>query len=177
MFCPVSKADKASASATEHHLLQILTQLFLHCADIRYLRVLRKFQEQEMLKTERTVELLVKYQTRVDEAEAKYKAERGPGAAASSSNGEDDAITTYMRQSDHGLSHVESASIVLAFLATAGDEPLRERIEQLLNQQDIPLSSLQRTLRTYVSMMGDSEAPAQKHTKEVLEALAAMLGS
>ena len=65
MFQPQSKKDRADATATEMHLLQIITQLFLHCADVRYLRVLRKFQEQEMLKTERIVELLVKYQTRV----------------------------------------------------------------------------------------------------------------
>lgn len=68
MFNPQSKKDRADATATELHLLQIITQLFLHCADVRYLRVLRKFQEQEMLKTERIVELLVKYQTRVSAA-------------------------------------------------------------------------------------------------------------
>ena len=67
MFCPVSRKDKADATAHEQHLLSIITQLFLHCVDVRYLRTLRKFQEQEMLKTERTVELLVKYQTRVSD--------------------------------------------------------------------------------------------------------------
>jgi hypothetical protein len=80
MFNPVSKKDKSEQTAHENHLLSIITQLFLHTVDVRYLRVLRKFQEAEMVKTERTVELLVKYQTRVDEAEAKYKEEHGEEA-------------------------------------------------------------------------------------------------
>ena len=69
MFCPVTRKDKADATAHELHLLAIITQLFLHCADVRYMRLMRKFQEQEMIKTERTVELLVKYQMRVSKAE------------------------------------------------------------------------------------------------------------
>ncbi len=65
---------------------------------------------------------------------------------------------------------------------------LRERVEQLLNQQDIPLSNLKRTLTQYVAMMGDAddsssaaassssseEDPVAK-TKRVLVALASML--
>lgn len=85
------------------------------------------------------------------------------------------SLVAYMRQSEHGLTHVELCTIVLAFLATAGDKPLRERVEQLLNQQDIPLSALQRTLRQYVDMMGESSSEAIGHTKKVLQALATML--
>jgi len=85
------------------------------------------------------------------------------------------SLVTYMRQSEHGLTHVELCAIVLAFLATAGDKALRERVEQLLNQQDIPISALQRTLRQYVDMMGESSNEAVGHTKKVLQALAAML--
>jgi len=85
------------------------------------------------------------------------------------------SIERYARQSEHGLTHVELSTIVLAFLATAGDEPLRERVEQLLNQQDIPMSALQQTLRQYVDMMGDSSNEAVTHTKQVLQSLATML--
>src|SRR4051812_49371890 len=100
-------------------------------------------------------------------------------------------VSAYVRRSDHGLTHVELASIILAFLATAGDAPLRERVDQLLNQQDIPVSALQKTLRQYVAMMGDDDAAAPdtpasaaaatshrealSKTKQVLEALAGML--
>ncbi len=133
MFSPSSRKDKADATAHELHLLAIITQLFLHTNDVRYLRTLRKFKEGEMIKTERIVELMVKYQNRVDEAEALYKKEHATAAAASTSAAaaaaaaaaasasKDDAVETYARQSEHGLGHVELATIVLAFLATAGE--------------------------------------------------------
>jgi len=85
-----------------------------------------------------------------------YAKSHGGAAAAASSSDVD--VEKYARASEHGLGHVELASIVLAFLATAGDAPLRERTDQLLNQQDIPIANIQRTLRQYVAMMGDGDA-------------------
>jgi len=178
MSAATSKRDKSLATSTEQHLLNIITQLFLHSADIRYLRLLNKFKEQEMLKTERTVELLVKYQTRLDEAEAKHKADRESAASSSSMGHEsDDAIESYLRQSDHGLQHVELAATILAFLATAGDKELRARVEQLLNQQDLSPLDLQRILLRHVAMMADGDdVPAEiVKTKSILKALADML--
>lgn len=120
MFSPVSKKDKQDLTSTELHLLQIITQLFLHTTDVRYLRTLNKFKEQEMIKTERTVELLVKYQNRVDEAEDLYKKQHHSAAAAAGTDSKDE-VETYARHSEHGLGHVELATIVLAFLTTAGE--------------------------------------------------------
>jgi beta-catenin-like protein 1 len=160
MFNPSSKKDKADQTRHEQHLLSILVQLLLHTSDVRYLRVLRKFTEQEMIKTERVVELLTKYSARVDDAERAWKQlhQRDGAAAAAAAAGSDELdMERYARASEHGQAHVDFASIILAFLATAGEADLRERVEQLLNQQDVPLTDLQRTLRQYVAMMGDED--------------------
>jgi beta-catenin-like protein 1 len=133
MHEPTTKKERADQTAHEQHMLEILTQLFLHCVDVRYLRLRRKFEEQEMVKTERTVELLVKYQARVEEAEAKHKAEKAgssnaaAAAASSSADVSEDELTVYARQSDHGLTHVELSSIILAFLATSGNKEVSTR--------------------------------------------------
>jgi beta-catenin-like protein 1 len=160
MFNPSSKKDKADQTRHEQHLLSILVQLLLHTSDVRYLRVLRKFTEQEMIKTERVVELLTKYSARVEDAERAWKQlhqRDGAAAAAAAAGSAELDVERYARASEHGQAHVDFASIILAFLATAGEADLRERVEQLLNQQDVPLTDLQRTLRQYVAMMGDED--------------------
>jgi beta-catenin-like protein 1 len=182
MFNPTTKKERADQTANELHLLEIISQLFLHTTDVRYLRLRRKFEEQGFIKVDRTVELLVKYQTRVDDAEAKHRSEKngagGAAAAASSSSTAEDDVSVYDRQTDHGLTHVEQASIILAFLATSGDAPLRSRVEQNLHQQDLALKDLSKTLTRYVSMMGETTEAAnaeQERQKAILSALASML--
>lgn len=187
MFNPTTKKERADQTANELHLLEIIAQLFLHCADVRYLRLRRKFEEQDFIKVDRTVELLVKYQSRVDEAEAKHQSAKvadataaGAAAAAASSSSaapEDDAVV-HARQSDHGLPHVEQASLILAFLATSGEGPLRTRVDQNLHQQDLAVTDLATTLQRYVRMMGESTESTnddQEKTKAILVALATML--
>lgn len=50
--------------ATEEHIVSILTQLFLNLSDVRYFRLLRKFQENDMEKAERLIELQASGPTR-----------------------------------------------------------------------------------------------------------------
>lgn len=53
---------------------------------------------------------------------------------------------------------------------------LRARVEQLLNQQDLSLVALQKTLQLYTKMIGDGETDSEtQKTKEVLNALATMI--
>ena len=180
MYEPSTKKERSDQTANELYLLEIICQLFLHCVDIRYLRLRAKFEEQEMVKTERTVELLVKYQTRVDDAELKHRRENPDEEPVQpiTEGGEisDGELLRYSRQSDHGLSHVEMASIIIAFLATSGNKKLRSRIDQLLNQQDLSMNDLHKTIVNYTRMMGDGQIDEEQiKNKEVLKTLAQLL--
>jgi len=187
MFNPVSKKDKALQTSLEQMLLSLSVSLFLETSSVRYLRLMRKFTEADHIKTERVVELLAKYLARVEDAERAWardhpneaKEEREALAAAGADPAAAEAVMVerYARALEHGQAQVDSAAIILAFLATAGEAPLRERVEQLLNQQDIPLSIIQTTLRQYVSMMGSPEATAAAAQEKSGGALAAASAS
>jgi beta-catenin-like protein 1 len=63
-----------SIDEDEEHMLSVLSQLFLNLSDVRYLRLLRKFQEHDCIKVERLLELFIKYFDAVGQAEAKLSA-------------------------------------------------------------------------------------------------------
>ena len=55
---------------------------------------------------------------------------------------------------------------------------LRSRVDQSLNQQDLSVADLAKTLRTYTRMIGDAaDSSSNAKTKAVLEVLANLLTS
>jgi hypothetical protein len=60
-----NKQKRALQLQAEEHLLSMITSLFLSCNDVRYLRTLNKFQEENFTKTNKLIELFVQYSQRV----------------------------------------------------------------------------------------------------------------
>jgi len=56
---------------------------------------------------------------------------------------------SYGRLLGQGLVTLNLVDLVIGFVATAGESDLRERTEQLLNQQDMDFEDIKKTLREF----------------------------
>jgi len=143
----------------------------MHLSDTRYLRLLRKFQENEYEKVERCIELHEKYYRRLERAEKAFKLELKSRVELKSKEEEDEEM--YLRRLDAGLFTLQLVAFVLGFVATAGDPKIKERIDQLLNQKDSSLDAVKKILQEYLSQMGNPKWG--RRMKNILESIIALL--
>lgn len=175
------KKDRAFEKTTEEHVVSILQQLFLNLSDVRYFRLLRKFQESDMQKVERLVELQDKYARELETAEKKYR-KAHPLHMRKRKPAEDDmddealleAEDEYLRRAEAGLFTLQGVDLLLGFVATAGQSALKTRVVQLLNQQDDDLTSIKKILDEYAEHIDDDEASDNK-LKTAVQAISSML--
>lgn len=168
----MSKKQKKRREESEEHVLSGIVQLFLSLSDVRYLRLLNKFQENGYEKIERLVELHEKYYCRLEDFEREYQRNRGP-----SSSEEDPEMRYFRRIDDGGLFTLQMCALITALISSAGDEGIRTRVVQLLNQQDSSLSVIKETLVEYaenVGTAGDAKGGGKK-MKTILNNVILML--
>jgi len=138
------KQYKQNQRELEENLISIVSNLFRNLEDTPYLRLLAKMQEKEFEKVDRLVELHVKYSTRVEEA-IKAEAKRRYVANIEGENDNE----RYERLLGHGLVTLNLVDLVIGFVATAGHNEMRERAQQVLNQQDLDFAEVKKVLREF----------------------------
>eukprot|EP00808_Paulinella_micropora_P007634 g65678.t1 len=192
VFMGRGKKSQKTQGQTEEHTVSILAQLFMHLSDVRYLRLLAKFQENEYEKVERLIEcvrasggdddeneyekverLIELYESwyrKIEEVESKALRQ----AKREGRMDEEDEEERYLRRIEAGLFTLQLIAFVLGFVSTAGDVKLRKRVEQVLSQQDSSLTNVRKILEEYDEEMGN---PKEKQKfKAVVQAIIGMLG-
>lgn len=128
----------------EEWCCSVLVHLFCNLSDVALWRLMRKFMEKEFAKIERVVELHCKYMNRLEDYD---KTQRDNG------NMDDDDDERYSNRLEHGLYTLQMVDIVIGFIYTfpTGDESvkLRERIVELLNQNDSDIDDVKAVLTEY----------------------------
>lgn len=138
------KRYKQNQNSVEEYLISIISNLFLNLSDIHYLRLKNKFREKEFEKIDRLTELHAKYAGIVEQANIDERARR-----ELNNQPEEEVKEVYERLSEQGLVTLNLVDLVIGFVATAGESDLRERTEQLLNQQDMDFEDIKKTLREF----------------------------
>lgn len=194
------KQKHGELNAVEEHVVSILVQLFSALSDVQYLRVLRKFQENDFEKIERLVELHEKYLDKSEIAERSWLKLNGKSKHAnqnsnsnSNSNGnengkgkekesegengltEDDKDMLYFHKIDNGLCTLQLIDIIIAFVSTSGEPTIQNRLVQLLNQRDSSIDDIKDVLQEFANMITDIEPEPQQKKKNVVRNLVTML--
>jgi len=138
------KRYKQNQTSIEEFLISIISSLFLNLSDIHYLRLKNKFREKEFEKIDRLTELHAKYAGIVEQANIDERSRRELNNLP-----EEDNKHVYGRLLGQGLVTLNLVDLVIGFVATAGESDLRERTEQLLNQQDMDFEDIKKTLREF----------------------------
>jgi len=167
----IKKKYQKRNESNDEHLVSIIAQLFMNVADTRYLRLLRKFMENEYEKVERLIELHEKYYRRLERAEKSFRLELKSRIEPKTKEEEEEEM--YLRRLEAGLFTLQLVAFVLGFAATAGDPKLKERIVQLLNQKDQSLDAVKKILLEYLEQMGNPKWG--RKMKNVLESIVSML--
>mmetsp|Transcript_17465 Transcript_17465/g.26179 ORF Transcript_17465/g.26179 Transcript_17465/m.26179 type:complete len:589 (+) Transcript_17465:75-1841(+) len=146
----ISKKHRKELEANEEHILHCIVQLFLHLSDVRYLRLLNKFQENGFEKIERLVELHEKYFRYLEDQELAWKRDH-PGKV-------EDPDVRYHRRLEGGLYCLQLCALLLALISSAGEKTIIDRVIQLLSQQDSSLKDVQETLEEYHNSLADDKS-------------------
>ncbi len=154
----------------EERTLASMLHLFLHLTDVRYYRLLAKFTENNFEKVERLVDLFEKYLLQIERSEQTYKRTHPTASDVA------DPEATYLRKLDHGYFVLQRIAAVVAFVATAGETALRERVVELLAQRDASLDDLRNVMEDQIRFMA-TEREQDKTLQAVLKALVDKLQS
>jgi hypothetical protein len=172
-------APSSHFTFTAFFLFSVVYCLLTHLRDIPYLRVLRKFTEDNYAKTERTVELFVSLRARVARARAAFlrdvpppqapsalatlDADPADAAAAAAAYEYDklehDALLT-MDLLDRGLVELQRAAALLGLLACAGEPLLLVRCKALLRARGAGLAEVVETVSEQAALMDSAAAAA-----------------
>eukprot|EP00462_Mataza_sp_D1_P011188 CAMPEP_0175157706 /NCGR_PEP_ID=MMETSP0087-20121206/22366_1 /TAXON_ID=136419 /ORGANISM="Unknown Unknown, Strain D1" /LENGTH=582 /DNA_ID=CAMNT_0016445375 /DNA_START=35 /DNA_END=1783 /DNA_ORIENTATION=+ len=171
------KKERKFEMGRDEHITSLLVQMFIHLSDVRYLRLLRKFQENDYQKIERLVELYVLYCDRVSVGEQQWREANPlhlrPKRRKKTEENKDDPDTeeeeAYTRRVENGLFILQSVSFVIGFVATAGDSKLAKRVQQLLTQHDKSLAELKTVLDEYGAKLTQD---GQEENAKILAVLA-----
>jgi len=173
------KAFKKETTKIEEHVISVISQLFMNVADVRYYRLLKKFQENDYEKVERLVELFEEYYRKLEDAERRFQAEKKfkqeekQEEEEKKKGKEEEDEERLLRRIEAGLFTLQLIAFLLGFVSTSGDAKLRERVTQLLNQKDSSLDTVKTTLQEYCDQMGPAKTKVKM--KNILESVIAML--
>ncbi|GIL93422.1 hypothetical protein Vretimale_6066 [Volvox reticuliferus] len=139
-------------------------------------RLLAKFVENEFEKTDRLMELLFRYQSRV-RAEERRLADALAEAEEDEQVDEDELLLARM---DAGLFTLQQCCVILGNLWATGDVGLRKRLLALLHQKGQPLGPVREVLLEYYNSIGEEGGPEEaaktrSHVRGLLESLGAQL--
>merc|ERR1719419_742096 len=161
------KRYKQNQNSIEEYLISIIKDLFLNLSDIQYLRLKNKFREKEFEKIDRLTELHAKYAGLVEQANMEERSRRELNNLPEESNQDQ-----YERLLGQGLVTLNLVDLVIGFVATAGESDLRERAEQLLNQQDMDFEDIKKTLREFaLNIDSEDEVALSNIINNVLKSL------
>jgi len=167
----IKKKYRKRNEPNDEHVISIIVQLFMNLSDTRYLRLLKKFIENEYEKVERLIELHEKYYRRLEKAERAFRLELKSRVETKTKEEEDEEM--YLRRLDAGLFTLQLVAFVLGFVATSGEPKMKERIVQLLNQKDQSLENVKKTLQEYLEQMGNPKWG--RKMKTILESIVTLL--
>jgi len=159
-----SKQTTNESTNTEH-TVSILVHLFLSVADVRYYRLLRKFQENQYEKVERLVELFDQYFSRLEEVDRLFATQNANATS------EDELLERYSRRCDAGLLTLRYLCFVMGFLATCGDARLLARLRQLLSLRDNSFSQVKKVLVEYFSDMDEADSAKKVVLEGIVETM------
>ena len=170
---------KASASVEEHeeHVCSIVGSLFrnIQSGSVRK-RLVEKFLENDLEKTERIMELHLKYHHRVRNAEDKIRREKRTSASIES---EETEAEVYLKRLDAGLFTLQQVDYVITELYLCDVPMIKSRIHTLLNQHGDSIETVKETLLEYANSLGEgageNDSSATKSEKDRLTALASEL--
>ncbi|EFJ40460.1 hypothetical protein VOLCADRAFT_69464, partial [Volvox carteri f. nagariensis] len=142
-------------------------------------RLLAKFVENEFEKTDRLMELLFRYQSRV-RAEERRLAEALAEAEENEQAREVDEEELLLARLDAGLFTLQQCCLIFGNLWATGDVGLRKRLLALLHQKGQTLGPVREVLLEYYNSIGDEGGPEEgartrSHVRGLLEALGAQL--
>jgi len=158
----IRRGGKSEDQSDEEHCISMIAQLFMNLSDVRYARLLRKFVENAFEKVERLIELHDKYYRKLEDAERKYQERKEKGEL--DDDEDESAEAVYLRRIENGLFTLQLIAIVIGFVSTANDAPLKERVVQLLHQRDASLLIVRNILREYVAQMTEEAQGTMKAT-------------
>uniref|UniRef100_A0A6A7G4X4 Beta-catenin-like protein 1 n=2 Tax=Hirondellea gigas TaxID=1518452 RepID=A0A6A7G4X4_9CRUS len=144
----------AEEDTNEEHIISIFVQLFIHLSDIDYARLLRKFQENECEKIDRLIELHDKYLTRFENSEKTLVQQPD----------DVDKEQLYYARLEKGLFALQLIDLVIGLVCSAGDKKMKERVYQVLHQQDSDINDVKRTLTEYHAHLGTDETGVSMST-------------
>ncbi|KAG2427002.1 hypothetical protein HXX76_012786 [Chlamydomonas incerta] len=139
-------------------------------------RLLAKFVEAEFEKTDRLMELLFRYQTRVRAEERRLMA----AVAEAEEDEQVDEEELLLARLDAGLFTLQQCCVVFGNLWATGDVGLRRRLLGALHQKGQTLAPVREVLLEYYNSIGteggaEEAARARAHVRGLLEALGAEL--
>ena len=158
------KKNSISGKEQDEHVISILLSLIQNVQGPLKDRVLGKFIEKDMEKSERLVELHFFYKQRSAVSDSIiFKDIR--------SRSEEDALSedaVYLKRLDGGLFVLQQIDLILIEVMYYGSAPLKDRIYKLFEQQRETIESVKEVVGDYIQQMGDgpSELDAN-HQSEV----------
>lgn len=141
--------DEAEA---KEHVVSALAQLLVHCSDVRFLRVLRKFEEDDGAKSRWLARLCQERLARVRAAER----ERGYAPPQAAANEDDNEL--YLARLDAGLYTVQLAALILALLLTSRTASLVPLVRRALADAALPPAEVRAVVAEFERRV-DSASP------------------
>lgn len=152
--------------AREERTLATILHLLMNLSDIRYLRVLAKFQEKDGEKVVRLIELLDESSERIDKAESTHARLFGEAKE----DDETERAQAYLRKLDNGLFAMQRAACIVAFLYTSKEDTIKQKVEQQLSRRDLSIGDIKRVMLEQTELMGTGH-PVDDQTKKIVEVL------
>jgi len=122
-----------------------------------------KFVENEFEKIDRLLELFVKYDEEVAEAEKKFKADLGEGDEELDEEEEEELQAARM---DAGLYTLQMVALILSHVWSFHHSGMRQRILQLLKQCNLPLAKVRWILQEHCDTIGDNDGVEERDKRQ-----------
>ena len=145
------KKNAISGMEQDEHVISILLSLIQNVQGQLKDRVLGKFIEKDMEKSERLVEMHFFYNQRSAVSDSIILKEIQSRTDEESLN-ED---TVYMKRLDGGLFVLQQIDLILVEVMYYGPTPLKDRIYKLFEQQRESIDSVKEVIGDYIQQMGD----------------------
>ena len=138
----------------DEHVISILLSLIRNVQGQQKERILAKFVEKDMEKSERLVELHFFYKHRSSVSDSIISKE----IQKSTSDDVPDEDEIYMKRLDGGLFVLQQIDFIIMEVMYYGPVLLRERIHKLFEQQRVSIESVKNVVIEFLEQTGDGSA-------------------
>jgi beta-catenin-like protein 1 len=171
----LKKSESKHEAEFEERSVGMILTLILSLSDVRYMRVLRKFQEKDLEKVDRLLELYVEARDAVSPAERLWLEQNDEETVEGLDD--EDASELYFHllfetSLSGRLSQLQNCGLLIGLLCSAGDGAIKAHVNKLLLQNRVPLASVKRRLHQYALYLQESIAIAEKELVEAKETVA-----